>query len=121
MNSSPKRSYFPPKKEAGNVPNVTEKLPGLMDMICKEADMRDDTRSQSQFLEDTNIIISKMLDANSVNSMLDNSEKLGRDQQWGIVLTCAKTGQGLDTGLEMLHMMIVKKKMLKKRIRNKTK
>ena len=76
MNSSPKRSYFPPKKEAGNVPNVTEKLPGLMDMICKEADMRDDTRSQSQFLEDTNIIISKMLDANSVNSMLDNSEKL---------------------------------------------
>ena len=48
-------------------------------------------------------------------------KQLGREQQWGIVLTCAKTGQGLDTGLEMLHMMIVKKKMLKKRIRNKTK
>lgn len=48
-------------------------------------------------------------------------KQLGREQQWGIVLTCAKTGQGLDTGLEMLHMMIVKKKMMKKRIRNKTK
>ena len=47
--------------------------------------------------------------------------KLGREQQWGIVLTCAKTGQGLDTGLEMLHMMIMKKKMRKKRMRNKTK
>ena len=47
--------------------------------------------------------------------------QLGRDQQWGVVLTCAKTGQGLDTGLEMLHMMIMKKKMKKKRLRNKTK
>ena len=47
--------------------------------------------------------------------------QLGRELQWGIVLTCAKTGQGLDTGLEMLHMMIMKKKMRKKRLRNKTK
>ena len=41
--------------------------------------------------------------------------QLGRDLQWGIVLTCGKTGQGLDTGLEMLHMMISKRKMQKKR------
>ena len=47
--------------------------------------------------------------------------QLGRDLQWGIVLTCGKTGQGLDTGLEMLHMMISKRKMQKKRSRNKTK
>ena len=47
--------------------------------------------------------------------------QLGRDLQWGIVLTCGKTGQGLDTGLEMLHMMISKRKMQKKRLRNKTK
>ena len=47
--------------------------------------------------------------------------QLGRDHQWGIVLTCGKTGQGLDTGLEMLNMMIMKTKMMKKRIRNKTK
>ena len=46
---------------------------------------------------------------------------LGREQPWGIVLTCAKTGQGLDMGLEMLHMMIVKRKLKKKRLRNKTK
>ena len=46
---------------------------------------------------------------------------LGREQPWGIVLTCAKTGQGLDMGLEMLHMMIVKRKMKRKRLRNKTK
>lgn len=48
-------------------------------------------------------------------------KKFGREQHWGIVLTCAKSGQGLDTGLEMLHMMIMKKKMRKKRLRNKTK
>ena len=47
--------------------------------------------------------------------------QLGRHHQWGIVLTCAKTGQGLDTGLEMLHMMIMKRRMKKKRTRNKTK
>ena len=47
--------------------------------------------------------------------------QLGRDLQWGIVLTCGKTGQGLDTGLEMLHMMISRRKMQKKRTRNKTK
>ena len=47
--------------------------------------------------------------------------QLGREHQWGIVLTCAKTGQGLDTGLEMLHMMIMKRRMKKKRTRNKTK
>ena len=41
--------------------------------------------------------------------------QLGRDHQWGIVLTCGKTGQGLDTGLEMLHMMIMKRKMRGKR------
>ena len=41
--------------------------------------------------------------------------------QWSVVLSCAKTGEGLDVGLEILHMMIIKKKMRKKRIRNKTK
>ena len=64
------------QKEAVNVEDVTDKLPGLMNMIYKEAEKRNDRRSRSQILKDTNIIISQMLDNNSVNSMLDNSEKL---------------------------------------------
>ena len=40
---------------------------------------------------------------------------------WSVELTCSITGEGLDTGIEMMHMMIMKRKMRGKRSRNKTK
>jgi ADP-ribosylation factor-like protein 4 len=39
---------------------------------------------------------------------------------WSVQLACSITGEGLDTGIEMMHMMIVKKKMMSKRKRNQT-
>ena len=39
---------------------------------------------------------------------------------WCVELTCGITGEGLETGIEMMHMMIMKRKMRGKRNRNKT-
>ena len=39
---------------------------------------------------------------------------------WSVQLTCSVTGEGLDMGIEMMHMMIMKRKMMTKRNRNKT-
>ena len=39
---------------------------------------------------------------------------------WSVQLTCSVTGEGLDMGIEMMHMMIMKRKMMAKRNRNKT-
>ena len=39
---------------------------------------------------------------------------------WCVELTCGITGEGLETGIEMMHMMIMKKRMRGKRNRNKT-
>ena len=64
------------ERDAEKLVNVAEKMPGLMKAIYKEAERRSDPRSRSQILEDSNIIVSEMLDNNSVNSMLDNSTKL---------------------------------------------
>ena len=64
------------ERDAEKLVNVAEKMPGLMTAIYKEAERRSDPRSRSQILEDSNIIVSEMLDKNSVNSMLDNSTKL---------------------------------------------
>ena len=44
-----------------------------------------------------------------------------RSALWGVQLSCGVTGDGLDMGLEMMHMMIMKRKMRRKRSRNKTK
>jgi len=39
---------------------------------------------------------------------------------WSVELACSITGEGLDTGVEMMHSMIMKRKMRAKRNRNKT-
>ena len=39
---------------------------------------------------------------------------------WSVQLTCSITGEGLDTGIEIMHLMIMKRKMMTKRNRNKT-
>ena len=39
---------------------------------------------------------------------------------WSLELTCSITGEGLETGIEMMHMMIMKRKVRGKRNRNKT-
>ena len=39
---------------------------------------------------------------------------------WSVEMTCSITGEGLDTGMEMMHSMIMKRKMRVKRNRNKT-
>ena len=39
---------------------------------------------------------------------------------WSVELACSITGEGLDTGVEILHSMIIKRKMRMKRNRNKT-
>ena len=64
------------QKKAVNVEGVTDKLPGLMNLIYKEAEKRNDRRSRSQILKDTNIIISQMRDNNSEN-LIDNVEPSG--------------------------------------------
>ena len=43
-----------------------------------------------------------------------------RSTLWCVELTCGLTGEGLETGIEMMHMMIMKRKMRGKRNRNKT-
>jgi ADP-ribosylation factor-like protein 4 len=43
-----------------------------------------------------------------------------RTSLWCVELTCGITGEGLETGIEMMHMMIMKRKMRGKRHRNKT-
>ena len=39
---------------------------------------------------------------------------------WSVELACSITGEGLDTGVEVMHSMIIKRKMRAKRNRNKT-
>jgi ADP-ribosylation factor-like protein 4 len=39
---------------------------------------------------------------------------------WCVELTCGITGEGLETGIEIMHMMIMRRKMKGKRNRNKT-
>ena len=39
---------------------------------------------------------------------------------WSVELACSITGEGLDTGVEVMHSMIMKRKMRAKRNRNKT-
>jgi len=39
---------------------------------------------------------------------------------WSVELACSITGEGLDTGIEIMHSMIMKRKMRAKRNRNKT-
>eukprot|EP00092_Neocalanus_flemingeri_P083806 GFUD01105203.1.p1 GENE.GFUD01105203.1~~GFUD01105203.1.p1 ORF type:complete len:192 (-),score=65.83 GFUD01105203.1:43-618(-) len=51
----------------------------------------------------------KIMGLNSLNSSL-----------WSVELTCSITGEGLDTGIEMMHAMIMKRKIMAKRNRNKT-
>ena len=45
---------------------------------------------------------------------------LGAGQLWHLEAVCAVTGEGLDTGLEALHSLVVKRRKQKKRARNKT-
>ena len=46
--------------------------------------------------------------------------ELGHGQLWNLEPACAVTGEGLDVGLESLLQLIVKRKKLGKRARNKT-
>ena len=41
-------------------------------------------------------------------------------QPWHVESVCAVTGEGLEEALEALHKLIVKRRKIKKRIRNKT-
>ena len=56
---------------------------------------------------------------NEVEKCLGMSE-FNNDQLWHIEPACAVTGEGLESALEALHTLIVKRKQQKKRIRNKT-
>lgn len=46
--------------------------------------------------------------------------ELGPGQLWHLEPSCAVTGEGLDTALDALHNLVVKRKKQKKRLRNKT-
>ncbi|XP_023337265.1 ADP-ribosylation factor-like protein 4A [Eurytemora carolleeae] len=71
------------------------------------------------------LVLANKQDLTSAVSAHQIEEVLGlRDLNsslWQVEPTCSITGEGLDTGLEALHQLILKKKKLLKRNRNKTK
>lgn len=71
------------------------------------------------------LILANKQDLQSAMCAADIEEALGlRDlnsQLWSVEESCSITGEGLDTGLEMLCQLIVRRKKLAKRKRNKTK
>ena len=56
---------------------------------------------------------------NEIEKCLGLSE-FNQDQLWHIEPACAVTGEGLESSLEALHTLIMKRKQQKKRLRNKT-
>ena len=44
----------------------------------------------------------------------------GPGQLWHLEAVCAVTGEGLDTALDAIHEMVIKRRKQKKRTRNKT-
>eukprot|EP00092_Neocalanus_flemingeri_P005390 GFUD01005809.1.p1 GENE.GFUD01005809.1~~GFUD01005809.1.p1 ORF type:complete len:473 (-),score=101.09 GFUD01005809.1:74-1492(-) len=54
----------------------------------------------------------EIIDALELRSLQSN--------MWSVELACSITGEGLDTGIEIMHSMIMKRKMRAKRNRNKT-
>ena len=55
-----------------------------------------------------------------IETELGLSDLAGGGALWHLESCCAVTGEGLDTGLEHLHRLIVKRKKMAKRARNKT-
>ena len=47
--------------------------------------------------------------------------RTAKSSMWCIELTCGVSGEGIETGIEMMNMMIMKRKLRRKRSRNKTK
>ena len=71
------------------------------------------------------LIIANKQDLPSSKSQNEIEKCLGlsdfnNDQLWHIEPACAVTGEGLESALEALHTLIIKRKQQKKRIRNKT-
>ena len=71
------------------------------------------------------LIIANKQDLPSAKSQNELEKCLGmaefnHDQLWHIELACAVTGEGLESALEALHTLILKRKQQKKRLRNKT-
>ena len=55
---------------------IVEKYPRLCEAMLKEANLQEDGRNRTQIVSDTQDFISQLLDNNSVNNMLDDTERL---------------------------------------------